>query len=108
MRHFPHRVKVTHTDSVPGSPTRTIHESLPCRFAYMDAIKNEQLFGAQTSQGTVTIPKHYEIVEEGTALEEYEFTPVSPPPNNLTKRFQPTVERLSQHFRQFQVQIFQY
>jgi hypothetical protein len=108
MRHYPHRVKVTHTSPLEGSPETTVHESLPCRFNYLDAIKNEQLYGAQSAQGSVVVPKHVQIVADDTTIEEYRFYLVSPLPNDLVRSMQPLMEKLSPIFRYFLVQVFQH
>lgn len=57
---------------------RTLWSDVPCRFAFMDAVKSEMLFGAQESKGSLLIPLYVNIPETGKELTDYTVILLSP------------------------------
>lgn len=51
---------------------------VPCRFAFLEAMKSEALYGAQESKGSLMIPLYVEIPESGRVLDDYRVILISP------------------------------
>ena len=104
---FGDRIRVER--EAPVVPVEVVFESVPCRFNFLESVKNEQLMGAQTAQASIMIPHSFEIVEDNADIAEYRFYLLSPTePSNLVHFIVPSTEKYTRLFRYFIGQVFQY
>lgn len=103
MRSFTDRIKVTREP--PAQPVQTVRASVPCKFAFLDAVKQEVLGGAQTMMGSIVTPPGIDLVSNSLVMPEYKFYLLSPTGVGITYMV-PLSEKWGRRFRYYVVQIF--
>lgn len=104
---FPDRIRIER--EAPAQPVQVIHESTACRFSFLEAVKNEQLMGAQTAQASIMLPLSIEVIDSGPNMPQYRFYLLSPSDvGNLVKVMVPHTEKYARIFRMFLAQVFQH
>lgn len=104
---FPDRIRIERTP--PAAPVQVIHESTACRFSMLEAVKNEQLMGAQTAQASIMLPLSISVIDAGENMPEYRFYLLSPSnAGNLVEVFVPSYEKYTRIFRYFIGQVYQH
>ena len=104
---FPDRIRIEREP--PAAPKQIIKESTACRFAFLEAVKNEQLMGSQAAQASIMLPLSIEAIEDNADIAEYRFYLLSPTSvGNLVETMVPHTEKWATTFRYFIAQVFQY
>lgn len=104
---FPDVIKIEREP--PAAPVVVIQEATACRFSFLEAIKNEQLMGAQTAQASIMLPLSIEVIDAGENMGQYRFYLLSPATvGNLVNVMVPHTEKWAKTHRYFIAQVFQH
>jgi hypothetical protein len=104
---FPDRIRIEREP--PAAPKEIVHESTACRFSFLEAIKTEQLMGAQTAQASIMLPISTEWITDGLAMPQYRFYLLSPGDvGHLVEKMVPHTSKYARIFQYVILQVFQH